>query len=778
MGDTQVSEANGMNNDIHYLQSYLQCLKDEIVKNIDHLHIVNQSKLNLFVDVTDLTPIRNRAKFKKVSANTFEVKQEIEYFKEKQDEIKQVARKLEITESDGKQNNQQEKSQLNEISINFCDSIYSIINGSDFINEALDDNDCNGNNDDDDGDDAYNDDDSDGNWRNEHDSIKGKYDQLKFGKKASGKGIFKEKNEQLQYTSYYQEDCTRAHKPYDPLPNNRCITKDKITESALTSQSTFTSQSTLTPCTPVNVHKLDKSPRDCQLNKQLRQSCQKLSISGEAIDDNNYDNYNDEYDDGDTDGTWPNKNDSIIVETEQSKFGKRTDGRTIFREKNVQSQFTSCDQEGGKGANQPYDSLQNNRYISQEEITQSTLTSKSTVPPCASVNNCNLNNRSPRKCRLNKRIDKNLRQSGQRLLTSREETVKPFCVLKHELASPDPQRFKVMEIPTYQLPRIAKRTDTPYKIYDMDWENVKINNDVVICRKYNVIDRNWIDVILFKDYYLVTIQKKVPTKEAHEYLNKYDKETGVLLQWLLLPDAGTMCKINEDGFVAVLQIGGQNRCVAVVNTCRHTFHWNAHELRIIYRFSVPELYSDICCLGQLQEIEFKNELYPCFEFAAVFGAQRYGRISEEIDRLHPEITRHQVVKKNFIYSFVSRKSKIVRRNAICSIDALDTNRIVVSLNYGIACIDLCGNTLWYMPTDLRVTDICCYNNNIFACLPDNSQVLKIYIRNGEIFKQDENVIKGEHIKPSQISVSGNEILVREFIQTEYRSEVLIRVIET
>lgn len=388
------------------------------------------------------------------------------------------------------------------------------------------------------------------------------------------------------------------------------------------------------------------------------------------------------------------------------------------------------------------------------------------------------NNSSSKTSELSKRINKNLRRSGQKLFLPREEIVKPFCNLKHQLASPEPQSSMVRKMPTQQVPRVIKYTDTPYNIYEMDWENYKNDNNAVICRKYNIIDRNWADVILFADYYLVTIQKKVPTQGTHEYLNKYNKDTGALLQWMLLPDAGKMCKINEKGLVAVLQTGGQYNCITVVDASLHKFCGSAYELRLLYRFYAPELYSDICCLGQLQDMKFQIGLYPCFQFAAVFSVQGKGRMKEEIDRVYPEIAKHRISRKNLTYTYEAKKFKIVRRKAICSIDALDTSRVVVSLNYKIACIDVCGHTLWSVPTDSRVTDICCYYNNIFACLPDKSQVLKICTQNGKICKQNENVIEGEHIKPSQVSASRKEILIREFFQTEYRSEVVIRITKT
>ena len=630
MNESTVSEDSGTDDDIHYLQ----CLKDEAVKVVSQL--LDQSGLDSFVDATDLTAVRNRARYKKVSTNAYEVKEEIAYFIDKLDEIKQTANERETVES-GR-----------------------------ILNDRLD----------------------------------------------------------------------KAHN---------------------TNNNILSGSSTITD----------------------RESINRLFDDGDDFDDDA-----DVYDHtGDIDDNRHKNNESIKATTEHSVLFsydrvnfENADGREILREKNKRLQSTSYDQVDGKRADIPCNSLLNNSYTPRDKRKQSTLTSKSTLTSCNQVNESN--NSFPKTFELNILINKVLRRSGQRLLPSREEIVKPFCCLKYELASPEPQLSMVRKMPTHQVQGAVKCIDTPNNIYEMDWENYKNDTKAVICRKYDIIDRNWIDVILFADYYLVTVQKKVPDQEAHEYLNKYNKDTGVLLQWMLLPDAGRMCKINEKGLVAVLQTGVQYNCINVVDTALRKFFGRTYQLQVLYRFSVQELYSDICCLGQSQDTEFQHELLPCFEFAAVFSVRRKGRMKEEIDRVYPDISKHRISRKTVTYTYESRKFNIVRRNVICSIDALDTSRIVVSQNYEITCIDVCGSTLWYMPTDSRVTDVCCYNNNIFACLPGKSQVLKIYTRNGKIFKQDENVIEGEHIKPSQVSASRNEILIREFIQTEYRSEVVIRITKT
>ena len=106
----------------------------------------------------------------------------------------------------------------------------------------------------------------------------------------------------------------------------------------------------------------------------------------------------------------------------------------------------------------------------------------------------------------------------------------------------------------------------------------------VICQKYNITERNWTDIILFMNYYLVSVQKKVPSLGDNEYLNKYDKETGQLKWSMSLQEAGKLCKINEEGLVAALQIGGINRSIAVIDSSKHSFFGGTFGLRVLYRW--------------------------------------------------------------------------------------------------------------------------------------------------------------------------------------------------
>ena len=60
--------------------------------------------------------------------------------------------------------------------------------------------------------------------------------------------------------------------------------------------------------------------------------------------------------------------------------------------------------------------------------------------------------------------------------------------------------------------------------------------------------------------------EKQPNVVTNKWLNKYDKWTDDKSSWLSLPEAGKMCKVSEKGVVAVLQIGRQTECIAIVKT--------------------------------------------------------------------------------------------------------------------------------------------------------------------------------------------------------------------
>lgn len=198
MDDSTVSEGSGTDDDTHYLQ----CLKGEAVKVVDQL--LNHSGLADVADATDLTAVRNRARFKKVSTNADEVKEEIAYFNDKLDEIKQRANERETLESGRILNKRPGKAHNTDISVI---SGGSTINDSDLINGLFDDNE-----DIDNDADVYEDvGDIDENWHKDKDSIKLANEHsvlLSFGRvdveNVDGRGILREENEQSQSTSYDQ----------------------------------------------------------------------------------------------------------------------------------------------------------------------------------------------------------------------------------------------------------------------------------------------------------------------------------------------------------------------------------------------------------------------------------------------------------------------------------------------------------------------------------------------------------------------------------------------
>ena len=138
----------------------------------------------------------------------------------------------------------------------------------------------------------------------------------------------------------------------------------------------------------------------------------------------------------------------------------------------------------------------------------------------------------------------------------------------------------------------------------------------VATHKHSVTDRNWIDILLFPNYYLVihVIQKKQANVGTNEWLNKYAKDTGKDADsWLSLPEAGKMCKVSEEGVVAVLQIGGQKRCIAIVKTSDIL----SDRIKLLYRINVDEAYNAITCLNRPDQklcLEPKIQL----KFAAIF----------------------------------------------------------------------------------------------------------------------------------------------------------------
>ena len=136
-------------------------------------------------------------------------------------------------------------------------------------------------------------------------------------------------------------------------------------------------------------------------------------------------------------------------------------------------------------------------------------------------------------------IHKQMRKSRETCLVNREENIKHFQELRKEIASPSLALFGNVQ-PLGRKDSVKARFGNVDVGVGSGYTNDSRN--MVICKRYNLTDRNWIDVKLFPQYYLVVIQKKEAKAGNNEFLNKYNKRTGELMAWLWLPGAGRMCK--------------------------------------------------------------------------------------------------------------------------------------------------------------------------------------------------------------------------------------------
>ena len=222
--------------------------------------------------------------------------------------------------------------------------------------------------------------------------------------------------------------------------------------------------------------------------------------------------------------------------------------------------------------------------------------------------------------------------------------------------------------------------------------------------------------------------------------------------------------------VAVLQVGGKTRHISVVNTCKHEFNGAAYELRKLYQIPVSQAYIVICSFAQAKS----DDMSTCrLKFAVVHSVLEKGKMEEEMDILDTYVTTGSDGKAKI----AMKKSSITRRGGICSIDTLGADKIVISLIHSIVCLDTTGRDIWIIPTDARVTDICCTEKYVFACVYNKGQIMKILARDNKWVVEENNILSNEEIKPSQVSVCGQEILIREFILEEYRSQIIIRVMK-
>ena len=143
---------------------------------------------------------------------------------------------------------------------------------------------------------------------------------------------------------------------------------------------------------------------------------------------------------------------------------------------------------------------------------------------------------------------------------------------------------------------------------------------------------------------------------------------------------------------------------------------------------------------------------------------------EEVDIFYPKTLSMRLIRG--VKTYDCKKSKVYQMSGLSSISAITTNKMIVTTTNKVICIDTRGNVIWNLTMPARVTDICCFGNCVFDCLQDKGQILKV--DQGVI--TDNDILMGEHINPSQVSVCGREMLIREFILEEYTSQVIIRII--
>ena len=415
------------------------------------------------------------------------------------------------------------------------------------------------------------------------------------------------------------------------------------------------------------------------------------------------------------------------------------------------------------------DSLQTNPRISGSSLCPIKKDSSISLPATTDQNHTAHHMLEPERSNVSqidvRGIHKQMRKSREKPLLYRGENIKHFLELQNSIASPSP---------ALSVQSLSRTGSVKARFGNVDTGNGSGNtNDkskMVICKRYNITDRNWIDVKLFPQYYLVVIQKKEAKAGNNEFLNKYNKRTGELMAWLWLPGAGRMCKIDSNGMVAVLQVGGKSRHISVVNTCKHEFNGTAHELRKLYQIPVSQAYIVICSFAQAKS----DDMSTCrLKFAVVHSVLEKGKMEEEIDILDSYVT----IRSDGKAKIATKNSCITRRGGICSIDTLGADKIVISLIYSIVCVDTRGRDIWVLPTDARVTDICCREKHVFACVYNKGRIMKILARDNNWVIEENNILSNEEIKPSQVSVCGQEILIREFILEEYKSQVIVRVMK-
>ena len=363
-----------------------------------------------------------------------------------------------------------------------------------------------------------------------------------------------------------------------------------------------------------------------------------------------------------------------------------------------------------------------------------------------------------------RQVRTHLKDFGSMRLKTREETVMPFPELRNQLASPNPTFLGIRK----------ERTHSAMGIEEIQTRDVSraFSYIEIAKHKHKTVDRNWTDILLFSDYYLVTIQKKQHGIGTNEWLNKYSKQTGDILTWLSLPEAGRMCRINKrNGLVGVLQIGRKFRCIAVVKTTGNSISETEETLELLYRINVQETYFAIAAFGQFKSA---NEPNMQMKFAAVSSAERNGIALEEVYTCYAQPLSMKKVSGVKTYDCI--KSVVIRNNGINSIDTIGGDKIVVSMENKVVCVNTSGRSLWEVPMQARVTDICCLGNSIFVCLPDKGRLLKLENQNCQGVMTHSNVLSDEELKPNQVSVCEQSLLIREFILNEFRSDVVIRII--
>lgn len=264
------------------------------------------------------------------------------------------------------------------------------------------------------------------------------------------------------------------------------------------------------------------------------------------------------------------------------------------------------------------------------------------------------------------------------------------------------------------------------------------------------------DIVLINKY-MITVTESAIQRFTTDY--RYLESIHIRCPWRL-------CAIKDTAHVAV---NHNTRFISIVNT--------DPVLTILYRIETEKPYSQICHMRtQILEDRFGRTKYleyfalshttdlrsDCIDLMKVsYDKNPYSNFTaKQVTKLVPLRTRTVIG---------SDKHSVVRSpNALAATS--DGKRLIIGAESAVVCIRKTGEIVWTRPVVRFVASVCCDKGLVYVCI-EYERKLMVLDETGNNLCENIFPLGCNIVRPNRVSVEGNEMIVREFSEKDWKSTV-------